>query len=440
LHISTLFKVLPKEKQVILNVDAHVYPLSKNLFKNLSTSLVVLQLGRWYHHDNKTYMEVDGLESSPDSMCAINKLKNIKYLSLRGLSRLSKLPCGIQKLKNLEILDMRGCQNLVTVETNDISSLKNLTHLDLTECYMLEHIGQGVASLPNLQVFKGFVFGLGTKGKARCQLPDLKKLKKLQSLTIKDLKKLKRLQKLTISITTDAYIRHGDMAELQHFNKLRSLTITWSEIPSILQDKPEEKRTLLKTWTSFVLPQGLVKLDVRCYPDKELKLDFKLKQNNNSLQKLYIRGGNLETFSIPKLNKVMTLRLRYLKKFNMTWDAIFSKLEKIEHVEIRIKDEKLLKRPDFNENDKEVLKNDIDESTRIWEKMVIPKSKLDENGVWMKDIKEVENTRGIVNQTTAKSNNDDAKTETDAQGDLEKSKGTLFNLHTFIYIAMHSHF
>ena len=26
-----------------------------------------------------------------------------------------------------------------------------LTHLDLTECYMLEHIGRGVAALPELQ-------------------------------------------------------------------------------------------------------------------------------------------------------------------------------------------------------------------------------------------------------------------------------------------------
>ncbi|TVU29771.1 hypothetical protein EJB05_21356, partial [Eragrostis curvula] len=312
-----------KEKRVILNVDAHVYPLSKCLFKHLSDCLVMLQLGRWCHHDNKTYMEVNGLESEP----LLSKLKNLRYLSLRGLSRLSKLPCGIKMLKSLEILDMRGCQNLVTVASRDISQLKHLTHLDLTECYMLEHIGQEITSLPNLQVFKGFVFGSGAQGNKRCR--------------VRDLRKLKKLQKLSINITTDANIRKGDMEELKHLVKLRSLTITWSEIPSILEDasqKIKDKREqLLETWTTFELPQELYK---------------------------------------------------YLKKLDMTWDDIISISDDINHVEIRVKDERLLNLVDLDEDDKKNLKKEIDEEPNLLEKIKIPESILDEDGVWIKDDKE----------------------------------------------------
>ncbi|TVU29763.1 hypothetical protein EJB05_21347, partial [Eragrostis curvula] len=362
-----------KEKRVILNVDAHVYPLSKCLFKHLSDCLVMLQLGRWCHHDNKTYMEVNGLESEP----LLSKLKNLRYLSLRGLSRLSKLPCGIKMLKSLEILDMRGCQNLVTVASKDISQLKHLTHLDLTECYMLEHIGREITSLPNLQVFKGFVFGSGAQGNKRCR--------------VRDLKKLKKLQKLSINITTDANIGKGDMEELKHLVKLRSLTITWSEIPSILEDASEKikdkREQLLETWTTFELPQDLDKLDLRCYP--KISLDLK---KPSIIKKLYLRGGEIKNISIPKPNRITTLRLRYLKKLDMTWDKIISISDVINHVEIRVKDERLLNLVDLDEDDKKNLKKEIDEEPNLLEKIfkkeIDEESILDEDGVWIKDDKE----------------------------------------------------
>ncbi|XP_066318604.1 uncharacterized protein [Miscanthus floridulus] len=224
-------------KRVILNVNAHVYPISKFAFLNLAECLVVLQLGRWNNLDDKTYMEVDGL----DSRNAIGLLKNLRYLGLRGLSRLTKLPKGIESLKKLVILDMRGCQNLVKVTASVITQLKQLTHLDLTECYMLEHIDRGITFLTELQVFKGFVFATGTQGKKACRIQDLKKLKKLQ--------------KLTVSITTDANVGKGEMADLKHLTSLRKLTITWSEIPSILKgdiEKVKKKRDdLVERWTSF---------------------------------------------------------------------------------------------------------------------------------------------------------------------------------------------
>ena len=146
-----------EKKKVILNIDAHVYRLPEPLLSYLATRLEVLQLGRWGNTDDKTYMEVEALES----LSAIGKLKNRRYLSVRGLSRLTELPTEVRRLRRLAILDVRGCQNLVKLPSSTVRKLAALTHLDLTECYMLEHIGRGVAALSELRVFKSFVFSGG---------------------------------------------------------------------------------------------------------------------------------------------------------------------------------------------------------------------------------------------------------------------------------------
>ncbi|CAO2046115.1 unnamed protein product [Urochloa humidicola] len=396
-EIARLFK----GKQVILNINAHVYPVSKSTFLYLADCLVVLQLGRWCNLDDDTYMEVDGIES----LRTIGFLKNLRYLSLRGLSRLTELPRGIRWLKKLAILDMRGCQNLVNVASNITTSLKQLTHLDLTECYMLEHIGRGIISLSELQVFKGFVFATGTQGNKACRLQDLRRLK--------------RLQKLTISITTDANVAKGEMAELRHLANLRKLTITWSEIPSILEcdsDTVIKRRDdLVDKWTSFELPQELSKLDLRCYPKSELKLKV-----HKNLTKLYLRGGDLVRFSIDETNSIKTLRLRYLKDFNMEWEEIRSSLKDIEYVEIVSKDEKLMKVGDKVQKDKNIdmeVEKDAKEDNKLVKqnKIKIVYSTLDENGVWVKDKKEEENLSWFSRATKEK----------EAHGAMENNKGTL---------------
>ena len=354
-------------------------------------------------------MEVDGLES----LSTIGLLKNLRYLSLRGLSRLTELPKGIQWLKKLAILDMRGCQNLVNVSSKITKPLKQLTHLDLTECYMLEHIEQGITSLSELQVFKGFVFATGTQGSKACRL--------------KDLRRLKKLQKLTISITTDANIGKGEMAELKHLFSLRKLTIIWSEIPSILHgdsDAVKKRRNdLVEKWTSFELPQELLKLDLRCYPKNELKL-----KEHKNLKKLYLRGGDLKRFSIDgKTNSIKTLRVRYLKDFNMEWEEIHSLLKDIENVEIVLKDEKLMKDADKDQMDKNDVngQKDIEEESNLVKPKKISYSCLDENGVWVKDNKEEENRSSMAQATKEK----------EAHGTMEKSKGALSNLnYSPIYI------
>ncbi|KAG2658968.1 hypothetical protein PVAP13_1KG330600 [Panicum virgatum] len=388
-----------KGKQVILNLNAHVYPVSKSMFLHLADYLVVLQLGRWRNLDDNTYMEVDGLES----LSTISLLKNLRYLSLRGLSRLTELPEGIRWLKKLAILDMRGCQNLVNVSAKITRPLKQLTHLDLTECYMLEHIERGITSLSELQVFKGFVFATGTQGSKACQLQDLRRLKKLQ--------------KLTISITTDANIGKNEMAELKHLFSLRKLTIIWSEIPSILHgdsDAVKKRRNdLVEKWTSFELPQELLKLDLRCYPKNELKL-----KEHKNLKKLYLRGGDLKRFSIDgKTNSIKTLRVRYLKDFNMEWEEIHSLLKDIENVEIVLKDEKLMKDADKDQMDKNDVngQKDIEEESNLVKPKKISYSCLDENGVWVKDNKEEENRSSMAQATKEK----------EAHGTMEKSKGPI---------------
>ncbi|AQK52947.1 Leucine-rich repeat (LRR) family protein [Zea mays] len=355
-------------KRVILNLNAHVYPICKSAFSNLAECLVVLQLGRWNNLDDKTYMEVDGLESRD----AIGSLKNLRYLSLRGLSRLTELPKGIESLKKLEILDMRGCQNLARVSAGVIKQLKQLTHLDLTECYMLEHIGRGITSLTELQVFKGFVFATGTRGKEACRIQDLRRLKKLQ--------------KLTICITTDANVGKREMADLKYLASLRKLTITWSEIPSILEGGTkkarEKRRGLVKTWTSFQLPPDLMKLDIRCYPKEELELEC-----NEKLERLYLRGGDMRRCSTKEPSSIKTLRLRYLRHFEMGWSDIRSKFEKLEYVEIVVNDKNPMEIPDFT---------------------------LDWDGVWTKDEKEEHNNH---QRLQAAPNKKDVGMDKDVQDD-----------------------
>jgi hypothetical protein len=388
-------------KRVILNVNAHVYPISKFAFLNLAECLVVLQLGRWNNLDDKTYMEVDGL----DSRNAIGLLKNLRYLGLRGLSRLTELPKGIETLKKLVILDMRGCQNLVKVTASVITQLKQLTHLDLTECYMLEHIGRGITFLTELQVFKGFVFATGTQGKKACRIQDLKKLKKLQ--------------KLTVSITTDANVGKSEMEDLKYLTNLRKLTITWSEIPSILEgdtEKVKKKREdLVERWSSFQLPKDLMKLDIRCYPKEKLELEW-----HEKLKKLYLRGGDMERFSTKKSTSIKTLRLRYLQNFKMGWDEIRSELEKIEYVEI------VVNKDATQEKDKDDVVKHIDEEVvkSLMKIMKIPDFTLDRHGVWTKDEKEEHN------QKFHATNKDVAGIDKGQDDAIGKNKGVLSNFHS----------
>ncbi|XP_037482041.1 uncharacterized protein LOC119360555 [Triticum dicoccoides] len=374
-----------ERKKVILNIDAHVYRLPEPLLTKLADRLEVLQLGRWGNTDDETYMEVETLES----LSAIGKLKNLRYLSVRGLSRLTELPSEVRRLRKLAILDVRGCQNLVKLPSSTVKKLTGLTHLDLTECYMLEHIGRGVAALPELRVFKGFVFGVGKRRRDACRLQHLAKLKKLW--------------KLSVNVTTDANVEQDEMKQLAKLAGLLSLTVTWGERPSILLDSsPKIQRQLqdlLDTWTCLRLPRELEKLDVRCYPEGTLPLATWL-NGNKKLRKLYVRGGEVKELDIPGDNVIETLRLRYLKEFELNWTTdLLPKLNRntIKCVEVVDKDSKVMKaqtkgKVGVKEKQERPEKEKL---IPIKKRMNIPVCTVDEHGVWVRDLKE-EDAGGLI--------------------------------------------
>uniref|UniRef100_A0A0E0K0Y2 Disease resistance R13L4/SHOC-2-like LRR domain-containing protein n=1 Tax=Oryza punctata TaxID=4537 RepID=A0A0E0K0Y2_ORYPU len=138
--------------RVVLNINAHVYKLPDSQLSYLGSRLVVLQLGRWWNLDDNTYIEVEGLEK----LSAIGNLKNLRYLGICGLSKLIELPKEVNQLQQLEVLNVRGCQNLTHVMSYAIKTLRRLTHLDLTKCYMLEHIGQEITSCQSFKCSRGY--------------------------------------------------------------------------------------------------------------------------------------------------------------------------------------------------------------------------------------------------------------------------------------------
>lgn len=344
-------------------------------------------------------MEVEGLEK----LNAIGNLKKLRYLGIRGLSKLTELPKNVNKLQQLEVLDVRGCQNLTRVMSSTVRNLRQLTHLDLTECYMLEHIGSEIISLSELQVFKGFVFGIDAPGRYAFQCRDR------HACHLQDLKVMKNLQKLSINVTTDANVDKIDMGQLKHLESLQSLTITWGELPSILTsaEREKEKNQLLERWTSLVLPSSLVKLDVRCYPREEIPFEWfepKGAIKPKKLRKLYVRGGAVKELNLPKDNQIDTLRLRYLKEFKMKWEEILGMMNNLHYVEVVYKDPKVMKSEKIKhqtdnvelqphiikEKEKKVKEEEEKCMAEIKKNMSIPDSTLDEHGVWVKDQKEAD--------------------------------------------------
>ncbi|CAM0948976.1 unnamed protein product [Alopecurus aequalis] len=405
------------KKKVILNISSHVYRLPNPLLIKLADQLEVLQLGRWGNSDDETYMEVEALES----LSAMGKLKNLRYVSLRGLSRLMELPAEVRRLRRLAILDARGCQNLVCVPSATVQKLKGLTHLDLTECYMLEHIGRGVSTLSELRVFKGFIFGVGKRRRDACRLQHLTKLKKLR--------------KLNVNVTTDANVEKDEMKQLGNLAGVVSLTVTWGERPSVLLDdsrNDDRLEKLLDTWTGLVLPPSLEKLDVRCYPRPELPVETWLK-GQRGLKKLYVRGGEVEKLAIPVDNKIETLRLRYLNQFRMEWTTeLFPKLDmnNIVCVEVVDKDLKVMRNESKGKGDMvkdepktKKIKEDQELIIPIKKRMKIPESTIDENGVWVKDPKDAAGQDTAKEESGKAEKGDDGKGQTEVKGKQSGLKG-----------------
>ncbi|XP_078169231.1 disease resistance RPP13-like protein 4 [Carex rostrata] len=310
-----------------LNIDN--VPINKELQE--------VHLGSWHYIEVKA--DNNANETGPKETMSINHieienpdvLKNLSgkttYLSLQGISGIEEIPESIGKLENLMILDLRSCHNLIKLPQQPRSTLKKkLSHrtrfkkligwelpqeswfnklmvLDISGCFLLDHMPKWISELCNLEVLKGFLVGRVGKKKESCQLGDLSKLI--------------NLKKLSIRTTTDM-----SPEVFSGFNSLHSLlilTITWGKYKIL----------------DYSLPKNLEKLDIRCYPEDDVSKLMNCAELTK-LKKLYIRGGDLTKIPSHENWKVEMLRLRFLKKLVSTdWEevsALFPNLNYVEYV------------------------------------------------------------------------------------------------------------
>ncbi|KAJ1700852.1 hypothetical protein LUZ63_000631 [Rhynchospora breviuscula] len=365
--------------KALLNLNQR-YLNSKEISDN--NNMHVVQLGRWCYiaethvHSSEQTNLMDHIEV--DETEFLGKMgENASYLSLRGISRIEELHESIGKLENLMILDLRACHNLEKLPQKPSSKLKpkfirwalpqeswfkKLTHLDISECYLLDHMPKWVCELSNLEVLKGFL--VRSRGD------------KSQSCWLQDLSKLKKIRKLSIRIATSSLITE-DFSGLKQLDSLLVLTISWGESgkseangvnkkpeksrggegnkePAKVEEsggnkdsrkveasgskKDSEKAAATKSEDrkpTYYFPKNLEKLDIRCYPEAEIT-KLKPAAELKSLKRLYIRGGMLEEITNNANWQVEILRLRFLKNLKIDWNDLrdlFKNLKCVEYVD-----------------------------------------------------------------------------------------------------------
>ncbi|CDY65473.1 BnaC02g46980D [Brassica napus] len=206
-----------------------------------------------------------------------------KMLKVFYLGRWERTANRHIEVENPEL--MKACYNLEKLP-DKIDSLKALTYLDITDCYMLDRMPKRLSWLDNLEVLKGFVVSDATDVETFCLLDELK-----------------------------------------HLKKLRKLSIT------INKDKPTAGP---KDPVPSHLPKKLVKLDLQCFPEAELPSLLE-PGKLRTLEKLYIKGGTKLTGfgkSVPEKPtecSVKVLRLKFLPRLKVEWrelrELYFPKLE-----------------------------------------------------------------------------------------------------------------
>ncbi|KAE7995540.1 hypothetical protein FH972_000321 [Carpinus fangiana] len=321
--------------QTIFNVNEPYPDFFKSEWFSKLKNVKVLYLGRW-QTSAKHHIEVE----STEFLTGLKSMKLLRFFSLQGISRITKLPDSVCKLLNLRILDLRACHTLEELP-DGIGSLENLTHLDISECYLLEYIPKKIKLLSKLRVLKGFVIG-GRRSEKSC--------------TLADLSGLKELRKLSIYTNTKDFPNpnEDDVIYLQKFENLEKLTIEWGAFPSNTgSDRKGEPpsnttarlaKTLSKTLTFKQRGQGpidpkgfkkLKKLDLKCYPSIKSPR-WLLPGKFLELEKLYIRGGNLQNLSPGQENaewKVNILRLKFLSNLKMDWKELLSSFPHLIYLE-----------------------------------------------------------------------------------------------------------
>ncbi|KAF3338232.1 disease resistance RPP13-like protein 4 [Carex littledalei] len=302
---------------------------------------LLIQLGRWRHIETAAHNgdEENGSEETTledhievDETDFLKKLgEKVTYLSLRGISRIEEIPESIGKLQHLLILDLRACHNLEKLPQKTMSTLKpkltrwtstreswwfdKLIVLDISECYLLDHMPKWLCELRNLEVLKGFVVS-GVRNKT-------------QSCRVSDLSELKKLRKLSIRISSE-HLDKEDFSGLKDLDRLLILTIIWRDNKnnsSLSQNnKPND------TIPTYSFPKNLEKLDMRCYPEAEASNLLNPTKLTN-LKRLYIRGGKLIKIPYNDKWKVEILRLRFLKNLKTDWVELMGSFENLKYVE-----------------------------------------------------------------------------------------------------------
>lgn len=211
--------------------------------------------------------------------------------------------------------------------------LSKLTHLDVSECSLLELMPPGLDSLTSLQVLKGFA--LRTSSNHRGRLGELAELPSLWKLSI------------NLGFYTQ---KVEDLHDLSKLRRLRSLTIVWGREKSSTTLSPPPSKTpkkslsKLKSQTSIPTtitisaPPSLEKLDLQCIPSNET-LDWLKPDQLQSLNKLYIRGGKLKKLPFGgdggQAWNVQTLRLKFLEDLKLEdWALVHTSFPRLECVQV----------------------------------------------------------------------------------------------------------
>ncbi|KAI8008720.1 Disease resistance RPP13-like protein 4 [Camellia lanceoleosa] len=323
-----------EELFTIFNVNKDYLIFKTGLFSKFK-KLVILQLGRWQTSAEQAIEVENG-----DFLNDLGAKKHLRYLSVQGISRITTLP-SFAKCVNLEILDLRACHNLESLPS-DIGSLRKLTHLDVSQCFLLEGMPKGIEKLSSLQVLKGFVIGHTKKNPSK----------------LGDLIQLKKLRKLSIRIGSNAVIMQEELNKFKEITTLRVLTISWGKV--VLASKNGGKG--MKTGSNIGGASSSEEKDV---PPRETSPEWLKPSNLAELKRLYIRGGKLDALH-PEENKwkVNILRLKYLKNLKIEAEFLqqnfpnlvyFEKFNEIAHPSSEFQHEKNV---EWNINDEAWNNND----------------------------------------------------------------------------------
>lgn len=322
LHDGKILTSFHHDVLTVYNIKQQYLELDKAWFSG-KTCLSTLQLGRWQdsNYDPRAHhIEMNNVEF----LKQFKSCKGLKYLSLRGISRIVALPTSIGKLTRLVILDLKACHNLEDLP-KEIVKLVKLEYLDVSECYLLSGMPKGLIKLSQLEVLKGFVLE-NTRSKDPCHLKELVMLKKLRKLSIR----------IGNSIDSDQF------EKINEFSALRSLTLTWgtglSSVHAIhngnrVSGSSRAAATALNHAMPCVLPSGLEKLEIRCFPVAEFPC-WVSPRDLKSLKKLYIRGGIIGGLGEDKSWEVTVLRLRFLNHLNYAWTALHDSFKKLHVLEV----------------------------------------------------------------------------------------------------------